>query len=294
MKAITDIFVYIVMRFLIILGRLLPEGFFYRLGKLVGELYYRFYPDKRRLTHYNLQRAFWPQKIDDDLVRQNFHRIGMLTAEFLLLPSWSDEKIKERVTIHGQEHLQAALAKGRGAILGGGHIGNWELLLVALGKAGFPVYSIVKEQTLKRTNKLIFALRERMGLGLISKTRFSLRQAYRILANNSVLLVLMDQYGGKNGLPVEFFGSKTSTSAGAALLSQRTGAALLPVAIRPQKPGYYDLIFKPIIATEGRAPEEILRDLNIHLEEEIRLSPTDWLSPTRRWRTDSERLSLDA
>ncbi len=293
MKAVTDIFVYIIMRLFIFLARFLPEGFFYRLGKLVGELYYRFYPEKRRLAHYNLQRAFWPQKIDDALVRQNFQRIGMLTAEFLLITAWSDEKIKERVTIRGAEHLQNALARGRGAIIAGGHIGNWELLLVALGKAGFPVYSIVKEQSLQRTNKLIFAMRERMGLGLISKTKFSLRQTYRVLADNALLLVLMDQYGGRNGLAVEFFGSRTSTPTGAALLSQRTGAPLLPVAIRPQKRGYYDLIIKPIIATEGREPAAILRDLNIHLEEEIRLTPTDWLSPTRRWRTDAERLPID-
>lgn len=294
MNKLVDLAVYGLMKVFLFIGKYLPERIIYSFGWLLGELYYRLFPAKRDLARYNLTRALAPETVSSSLLRRNFQRIGMIASEFLLIASWSDEKLQERVNIEGREHLEEALGEGKGAIIAGGHIGNWELMLVALARAGFPCYSIVTEQSMPRTNELIFSLRRKMGLGLIQKSGFGLRKSYEVLSENSVLLVMMDQYGGEKGLEVEFFGSKTSTAKGAAYLAQRTGAPLLPVSIRPRGRGYYSVVVKEALAVEGREIHDILRDLNSHLEDEIRLAPMEWLSPTRRWRTPSERVALDA
>src|SRR5438874_798568 len=65
------------------------------------------------------------------LVRETFRHAGQAFAELSLF-----EKILRRpdyVRLEGAEALDAALARGRGAIAVTGHVGNWELLAARAG-----------------------------------------------------------------------------------------------------------------------------------------------------------------
>ena len=62
------------------------------------------------------------------LVRRSFQNIGKNLMEFMQMPRMSTETIHQLVTFEGREHIDKALAQGRGAIILTAHFGNWELL----------------------------------------------------------------------------------------------------------------------------------------------------------------------
>ncbi len=61
------------------------------------------------------------------VTRRAFENYGRMLADFLLVGSLSPDELRSMVTVDGREHVDAALARGRGAILVIPHMGSWDL-----------------------------------------------------------------------------------------------------------------------------------------------------------------------
>ncbi len=279
-----DATIYFFLRFLLLISRVFPDSFTYRLGEIFGWLIFRFSPRKRGIVAENLKQALGENQFKPEMVRTNLMRLGRTLGEFLLLPGWREKKFAEKVEFSGLDILKQAYAENKGVILAGGHIGNWELKIISIGKKGYPVHAIIKEQKLPRTDKLINQLRENLGLGLIYQKGLALREAFQVLRRGEVLLVMMDEFAGARGVEVDFCGRKTPTFSGAAVLSRKFSCPVLPVAIRYLPNDRHRVVIKEPVPTEGRTVPEILEDLNEHLGEEIRNEPAAWLALRPRWR----------
>src|SRR6266498_2579841 len=69
---------------------------------------------------------------------QFYEHLCLTFVEIVRLPYWSRERVLAASAEHaGEEHLEAALAEGKGAILITGHIGNWEMAGAMLGLRGY-------------------------------------------------------------------------------------------------------------------------------------------------------------
>ncbi len=279
-----DTTIYFFLRSLLLISRVLPDSFSYRLGEIFGWLIFKFSPRKRVIVADNLKQVLGKNRFQPEMVRRNLMRLGRTLGEFFLLPGWKEKKFADKVEFWGLDNLKKAYAENKGVIMAGGHIGNWELKLISIGKKGYPVHSIIKEQKLLRTDKLINQLRENLGLGLIFQKGLGLREVFQVLKRGEVLLVMMDEYAGARGEKVNFCGRTTPTFPGAAVLSQKFSCPLLPVAIRYLPYDRHLVVIKEPIVTEGRTVQEILEELNEHLAEEIRNDPTAWLALRPRWR----------
>lgn len=279
-----DSLTYFSLRVFLGLSRVLPDSVSYRLGEVLGWSIFRFSPRKRRVVSDNLKQALGKNGFEPEMARANLLRLGRTLGEFFLLPGWPEEKFEERVEFSGLDILERAYAEKKGVVLAGGHIGNWELKLISIGKKGYPVHSIIKEQRLPRTDQLINRLRTNLGLGLIPQKGAALRGAFEVLRQGEVLLVMMDEFAGDRGVEVDFCGRKTPTFSGAAVLARKFSCPLLPVAIRYLPGNRHRVVIKDRVATDGRAVSAILEELNEHLAEEIRLDPTAWLALRPRWR----------
>lgn len=266
----------------------LPEGVFHGLGTAMGTFYYLFSSKKRQRVRRNLGRVLELDRVEESLVWGTFQNLGQIIGQFIAVEGWDEATKKERLTIVGKEHLERALAKDRGAVLALGHIGNWEMIPMILSLAGYEVSGIVKEQTMPEMDRLLNAIRGKRGLHTVPKRSGALRQAYRALQDNHVLLILMDEYGGTGGYTVPFCGIPTSTSAGAAVLSRRTGAPCLKAVIRSPRRGFFELHIRGPVPTQGQEVEDILMELNAFLQEEIKANPRAWYALMKRWRGDTE------
>ena len=73
------------------------------------------------------------------MVAEVFANYGRYWAESLRLPSWTTAEILAGVTTFGWDHLEAALAGGKGVIVATPHLGGWEwgaMYLIANGHTG--------------------------------------------------------------------------------------------------------------------------------------------------------------
>jgi KDO2-lipid IV(A) lauroyltransferase len=140
------------------------------------------------------------------------------------------------------------------------------------------------------------------GVFLKSRNRYHVKTIYsqprrecvdttiRCLRNNEIIFIPLDQNFGTGGIFVNFFGQKAATATGPVILSQRTGAALVPCFIVRQPDDTHRVIFEPPIQmAAGSTPEETIA-LNIQkltdiIESYIRRYPAEWGWVHRRWKS---------
>jgi len=126
--------------------------------------------------------------------------------------------------------LRDGLARQRGVVLVGGHIGNWELCGQVLAHSGYPITSIAKPVYDPRLTRFVHRLRTAHGARIL--WRGDPRVAKEILAvfkDNGLLGILIDQDTKVQGAFVPFFGALAHTPTAAASFALRAGAPVIVV-----------------------------------------------------------------
>src|SRR5207237_6854053 len=101
-------------------------------------------------------------------VRACFANLGRCAAEVALV-----DRIRRRFAEHvdfddaDRRVLDEALARGRGAIIVAGHIGNWELMGFYLAWRGYPVRTLARGLSDPRLSAFVRRYRESRGVHTI-------------------------------------------------------------------------------------------------------------------------------
>jgi KDO2-lipid IV(A) lauroyltransferase len=183
------------------------------------------------------------------------------------------------------EHVEAALAAGRGILFATAHLGNWELSAFAYAILARPMHVVARPLD----NPLIDALVERRrglsGNRLIFKKDYA-RAILKALAANEAVGILIDQNAAPaEGVFVDFFGVPACAGTGFAKIAAHSGAAVIPgFALWSEEERRYVLRFDPPVAMSGDA-ERDTAVLQARLEAVIRAHPDQWLWIHRRWKT---------
>ena len=180
-----------------------------------------------------------------DAILADAYRLTMFNElEVLRYPYLGPQTIGETCVIEGREHLEAARARGKGAIVLIGHFGANQMIMPALGHIGYPMNQLsapppVWAEILRETRttplwrKILarrWELEKRLPVAHINVFRF-LRPAFDCLARNEVLGLAFDGGGGKKWVTVDFLGRKANLSVQPAQIWKKTGAALLPTYV---------------------------------------------------------------
>lgn len=201
---------YVLVQIFLFIVRICPFRVSSWIGRGLGALAFRLLKSRRELTIENIrearERGFLKVDADDYKVAEMvWKNLGMNGSEFFYYYSLPAHKIRQMITVEGEENLKRILAKGRGAIMVMGHIGNWELIALPLSRAGYKLCPIVKTQTNSLMNKVIDDYRTSVGMRTIPKTGF-LRPIIEAFNRNEIVPFLMDQNAGNTGVPLEVFG----------------------------------------------------------------------------------------
>ncbi|MBI3909329.1 MAG: lysophospholipid acyltransferase family protein [Armatimonadetes bacterium] len=273
-----------------------------RQGRALGLACYYGMPRYRRVALSNLRLAFgkeWDERRIRATARESFVQLGTTLVEFLLHQSrFTPEDVAHWVHWDGQEHLEAAFARGQGVILITAHYGNWELLGPRLLVSGYPVHAIVRDADDPGLNTLINDIRTRWGAKMYPR-RLGARRALELLRRNELLVVLLDQNVAEGGIFVEFFGRPASTATGAARLAHRTGAALVCAFSIRQADRTHRVRVLPALLPDPKAPvEDEIRRLTAALtrciEEQIREQPEPWWWLHNRWKMQPDMVDQSA
>ncbi|MCU0607374.1 MAG: lysophospholipid acyltransferase family protein [Candidatus Edwardsbacteria bacterium] len=271
-------------------ANLLPPRLALGLGAVLGGLGYAA-GVRRDVALANLSRSF-PEKQPREvaaITRKLYRNLGRNLVELLRFRNQSRADIATLVSFEGEEHLKAALAGGKGAILVSGHFGNWELYAAAIASAGYPFSVVVYPQHNAKVDALLNRLRQGTGIGIIYK-RNAAKDVLRALAANRLVTMLADQDAGSDGVFVEYFGRPASTTRGPALFAVKTGAPIITGVIVREPGGKHRGIVDPPLCADPSADREreisrLTREIASRLELRVRQHPDHWYWVHRRWKT---------
>jgi lauroyl/myristoyl acyltransferase len=225
----------------------LPAALGYRIACWRGDWEFRYRHAKRDALVRNLR-----QLLGDELSQQaaqrlarDWFRFASCEAIDVMRLRYRARPLRRLVEIRGREHLQAALAGGKGAILCSAHFGSYDSCFSLLGASGFPVttigrwqhnYTVGLSPAERRFWDLVYARRlrrhrHRPNIEPWSGRFAAAAQAARVLRANEVVTVAIDAppLGGDKArvVTVPFLGRRAGFLPGAVTLAQLTGAPLL-------------------------------------------------------------------
>lgn len=178
---------------------------------------------------------------EDEILRLAFQGASLGGLEVLRYPALSPATVTQTCVVEGRQHLDAALARGKGAIVLIGHFGANQMIMPALGHLGYPMSQLSAPPTVwadllreTRTTPLWermlarrWELEQRLPVQHINVFKF-LRPAFTCLQQNQVLGLAFDGGGGAGWTRARLLARTANLSVQPLQLWRKTGAALLP------------------------------------------------------------------
>lgn len=274
---------------------LLPRRAALAFGRSLGRFFGDF--DRRHLglAAQNLRRAFpaW----NDSRVRRTasevYGHFGAVLVDVLWLQGRSREEVLSLVEVAGREHVDAAMAAGRGAIMASCHLGSWDVHGLAHGYLFGPIGVVARPIDNPELDERLCAFRAAGGNTVIYKVR-ALAQVLRLLRAGRGVAMLLDQnVGAEDGVFVSFFGRPAATTTVAAALAVKTGCRLVPSYSELLPDGRYRLCYERALSPDPEADKEaetfrITQELARRTEDWVRRRPEQWLWMHRRWKTQPD------
>ncbi|MGH7643553.1 MAG: lysophospholipid acyltransferase family protein [Candidatus Dormibacteria bacterium] len=235
------------------------------------------------------------------LLRQNVANFFKAWIDLLQMAHRPLESWRQLIRLEDGHFLDEARQGGHGVIIVSLHLGSWEAAIAAL-RDHFTFtdggLALLAEQVrpIRCFNWLVRA-RNKVGCQVIPLNvdavrrgdqhavsrsgAAAVRQIYKVLAKDGVVVIAIDRDLLGTGERLPFFGREASIPLGAVEIAARTGAAILPVCLlREPDDTYLGRGFPPIRVKLGENPHQDLRraarQLLRILEPELSAHPDQW------------------
>ncbi|MFL5463923.1 MAG: lysophospholipid acyltransferase family protein [Gemmatimonadaceae bacterium] len=262
-----------------------------KMGEKLGSLGYRPLGIRKRVVERQIAAAF-PELEHDavvDLARQSYAHLGRTFIETALLDSIGRNGLQQLVdTVEGWEEVDDVMAKGKGAVMVTGHIGNWELAGAYVAARGIPLDAIVRGMANPLFDAYINHTREAMGMTVVHDSDAVKRTPRSLRAGRAVAFVADQGVMGLASTFVPFFGRPAKTPRGAAVFALRFGVPVIFVVALRKPDGRYRIVVERIEATRtgnmDRDVDAVVARFTERLEHWVRVVPAQYFWQHRRWR----------
>jgi len=207
----------------------LPLWLGYLLADLFAGAHWHAFPSRRHSVMSNLA-VILPRSARRDRARVGksiVRAYNRMLFEFFRLPHLSREELLGAVEVHGREHLDQAVARGRGVIITCSHVGNWELAAVVVAHWGYVLHAVAGVQLSRWLTPAVRETKSELAIHTVSPED-GFRKLLRALERNELIALMVDGDIYSHGVSVEMFGRETRFPAGPGVLAQRTGALIVP------------------------------------------------------------------
>ena len=286
------------------LVRVLPRRASFALADRVADALITTAPSKFDPLRENLRHVL-PEMDERDLQRVVRRNVRDLTRSWVdvmaipLDPSATTRRLRE-VDLH---HYTDALARGNGVVVVSMHFGAWEAGLAAWN-GGKGQLALLAEQL--RPQKLFEAIagaRGALGVKVIpidveamlagdatTARRIgagAMREVFKHLRSGGGIAIAIDRDLTGTGTLIPFFGTPARIPLGVVEVGIRSGAAIVPIALRRTSWGVEGMVF-PERAYDAAAPREaeaerVSREVLAIFEQVIRAHPEQWHVLDRVW-----------
>ncbi|HSN71662.1 MAG TPA: hypothetical protein VLT59_09125 [Steroidobacteraceae bacterium] len=265
---------------------LLPWRLQMACGRMLGRVAWLFARRDRRIADINLRLCL--PTLDDDaraaLIRRHFESLGCAVFETGLVWWASDRRLAPLIEFEGFEHVEHALAAGRGAILLSAHFTTLEMGARALGTAT-PTSIMYATPRNPLIAELARRGRGRHAVNAIPSDE--IRELIRDLKRNLVVWYAPDQrYTDKMSAIVPFFGHPAASNVATSRLARLTGATVLPYfpERRTDRAGYLMRILPPLEGFPSDDPIADTRRFHELIEAHVHRCPDQYLWTYKRFK----------
>jgi KDO2-lipid IV(A) lauroyltransferase len=243
-------------------------------------------------------RASYPEKSDAEIgaiLNAMWDNLGRVLAEYAHLDALHWNGPSPRVTMSGTEHLDQAIASGKGVLLVSAHFANWEILPSVAREYGFSGGTIVRPPNNPYVSRWLEAVRRRNGMQeQIPKGAQGTRRTFALLRRGDAICIMVDQRASE-GIKVPFFGREAFTTPAPAALALKLGAVIVPISNRRVGGARfhieaYPFIQPPQTGDPERDMVELTATLTRFIEDRVRERPGEWLWIHKRWVKDDAPL----
>ncbi|MGB3564352.1 MAG: lysophospholipid acyltransferase family protein [Thermoanaerobaculia bacterium] len=275
----------------------LPWRWTQMLGAAMGYLAWRVPNNWRAASDVNISLCL-PELSTAERVRLS--RAGLVhtfqtLAELAAMLRWPAERLARLES--GDEDpdlIDQAMKAGRGVIVLGPHIGNWEFTSHYLA-ARYPFAAMYRPPRIRELDEALRKSRERIGAELVPATGTGLRRICRILKDGGLVGILPDQEPHKShGVFAPFFGVPALTMTLVGDLHRQFGSPVLFGWMERTDKGTFRGRLLP--APEGLDAEDKVAaatQLNLGVEAVVRACPSQYLWSYKRFRTRPEEESAE-
>jgi len=209
---------------------------------------------------------------------------GRTMSEIFFAEEHQDNLMDLRATGPGLDVLIRAHEAGTGAVLVGGHYGQWDAMRFVLKPLGIQVAALYRP-----TNNRFYSPHHERGLAVAGEPMFpkgspGVRGMVRHLRSGGFLAILADQHL-ELGTPLPFLGTPARTTLSPAELALKYDVPLVPFfPVRRDAEGRIDVEFAAAIPPS--TPTEMMQQFNDLISDRIRAHPEQWLWLHRRWKDE--------
>jgi KDO2-lipid IV(A) lauroyltransferase len=286
------------------LARTVPDGVATSVARAGGFAAGLMAGDAGKIVGRNLERVYGRPLSDIEKKRkiaETFEWYGRYYVESFRLPDVGVDELDRGFSYDGVASIEANCGPGKsGAILALPHLGTWEWAAFWLARViKVKVTAIVEPLQPPELFEWFVGLRESLGMEIHPLGPYAGKQIIDALGRGHLVCLLCDRDLQGNGVPVEFFGEKTTLPGGPATIALRTGVPLMPAAVPWRDHARHGWCRPPlkIERTKGaRLREDIQRVTQMIADEfeiMIRETPEQWHLLNPNWPSDYEALGRE-
>lgn len=268
------------------LARAIPEPVAYAIAHLAGGVAAR-RSKKRDVVARNLSRIVGRppgSPAVQKLVAAAYRSYARYWLETFRLVREGRAFFLERFRCETAHNLDGVLARGKGAIVAVGHLGNWDAAGAWAGARGNALVTVAEVLKPRRMFDFFVEHRSRLGMTIYPAEPGVTERLVASVEAGAVVAILADRDLKGTGPEVTFFGEKTTFPGGAASIALRTGVPLLVagvygVQLAGGRRGWVADISEPIELPRERganAVAELTQEVATRLEDAVRRRPEEW------------------
>ena len=276
---------YIAIIILFSLFKLLGYRIASELGYFLGKTFGPLFRSKKIITN-NLN------KFDSSLTSEKIKKIsqemwgnyGRILSEYPYISNFRKGDLDKYIKIENVERLEE-VKKGQPVVFVSAHFSNFELMAMAIEKAGINLSAIYRPLNNKMVNSIMEPLRKKyICKKQIKKGLNGVREALKYFKQGISIAIMIDQRVSE-GERINFFNYPAHTTTIPAQFVKKFGCKIQPVHIERYDKINFKISFDEQITMDDNADDTFISlKLNQWLEEKIRKNPSQWIWSHDRWK----------
>ena len=275
------VFIIILFSLLRLLGYRIASEFGCFLGKTFGPLF-----RSKKIIQNNLikfDNSLTPKKIAN-ISKEMWGNYGRILSEYPYISSFRKGDLDNYIKIENKEKLEE-IKNGQPVVFVSAHFSNFELMAMAIEKAGVNLSAIYRPLNNRMVNSIMEPLRKKyICKNQIKKGINGVRESLKFFKQGVSIAIMIDQRVSE-GEKINFFSHPAHTTTIPAQFVKKFGCKIQPVHIERYNKINFKITFdEQIIVGKNADNTSISLSLNQWLEKKIKKNPSQWIWTHDRWK----------